>query len=103
MASWDSLSGVKNSTSNVQIPTHSVLIDRRTGMEVGPRAQVDPRDWPYGILNSSETLWRYMDLWKFEDMLAKAALYFARQDRFIDPFEGRFSGGNSTEFSPSDN
>jgi len=43
-----------------------------------------------------------MDVWKFDDMLAKSALYFARQDRFVDPFEGRFSDGNSTELSPSD-
>ncbi len=71
-------------------------------MEVGPGVPLDPGDWPYGTLHSSETLWKYMDLWKLEDMLAKSALYFSRQDRLSDPFEGRFSVGNSTEFSPSD-
>ncbi len=84
------------------IPSHRVSIDRRTGQEVGPRVPVDPADWPYGILHPAEILWRYLDSWKFEDMLAKSAIYFARQDRLKDPFEGRFSEGNSNEFSASD-
>jgi hypothetical protein len=86
-----------------QIPTHAVMIHRPTGREVGPRVPVDPHDWPYGTLAPGETLWRYLDLWKFRDMLEKSALYFARQDRFTDPFEGRFSEGNRNGPSPSDN
>jgi hypothetical protein len=71
-------------------------------MEVGPRVPVDPKDWPYKEIPRSETLWRYMDFWKFEDMLTKSALYFARQDRFSDPFEGRLSQGNAAGLSASD-
>jgi hypothetical protein len=71
-------------------------------MEAGPRTSIDPRDWPCKTLAPSEILWRYMDLWKFEDMLLKSALFFARQDRFTDPFEGRFSEGSSVGFSASD-
>lgn len=89
------VSGMRTRQARKEIPTHHVLIDRRTGQEVGPRVSIDPKDWPYRILDPAETLWRYMDLWKFEHMMAKSALYFARQDRFKDPFEGRFSEGNS--------
>jgi len=71
-------------------------------MEVGPRVPVDPKDWPYKEIPPSETLWRYMDFWKFEDMLAKSALYFARQDRFSDPFEGRLSQRDAAGMSASD-
>jgi hypothetical protein len=85
-----------------EIPTHSVVIDRRSGLEAGLRVPIDPRDWPCRTLAPSETLWRYMDLWKFEDMLLRSALFFARQDRFTDPFEGRFSDGNSAGLSTSD-
>ena len=35
-------------------------------------------------------------------MITSASLYFARQDQFLDPFEGRFSEGNSDGHSPSD-
>src|ERR1019366_1228235 len=84
------------------IPSHRVAIDRRTGKEAGPRVPVDPADWPYGTLHPAEILWRYMDSGKFEAMLAESAIYFARQDRLEDPFEGRFSEGNSNEFSASD-
>jgi hypothetical protein len=84
------------------IPTHGVLIDRRTGKEVGPRVPVNPSDWPYQLLAPSEILWRYMDIRKFRDILEKSALYFARQDRFTDPFEGRYSEGNLVGYSPTD-
>jgi hypothetical protein len=84
------------------IPTHRVLIDRRTRKEVGPRVAINPRDWPYKILPNEEILWRYMDFWKIEHMLKTSTLFFARQDLLEDPFEGRFSEGNVNQFSVSD-
>jgi len=34
------------------------------------------------------TVWRYMDLDKFESLLKNNALFFCRPDRFPDPYEG---------------
>lgn len=93
---------LKKERPKIEIPTHGVVIDRRTGMEVGPRVPVVPEDWPYRAIDLSETLWKYMDFWKFQDMLEKAALYFSRQDRFVDPFEGRFAKANEVGFSKTD-
>lgn len=86
----------------LQPPAHRVVIDRRTGQPVGPPVPIHAEDWPYGEIAPSETLWRYMDFWKFEDMLKSSALYFARPDQFEDPFEGRCSPGNATTMSASD-
>jgi hypothetical protein len=36
-------------------------------------------------------LWRYMDIAKYVSMLMSSALYFARMDKFDDPFEGSLS------------
>jgi hypothetical protein len=93
---------LKKTSAKNEIPTHGVLIDRRTGAEVGPRVPVDPRDWPYGTIEPSEILWKYMDLWKFKEMLENSALYFSRQDRFDDPFEGRFTKANATGLSTTE-
>lgn len=35
-----------------------------------------------------ETIWRYMDLPKFESFLINRALFLCRSDKFADPFEG---------------
>jgi hypothetical protein len=83
-------------------PTHRGIIDRRTGQLVGPAVPIHPEDWPYGEIPFSEALWRYMDFWKFENLMTRSALYFSRPDKFTDPFEGRFSQGNSTTMSASD-
>src|SRR5947199_9855683 len=83
-------------------PTHRVLIDRRTGQPVGPLVPICAEDWPYTAVRASQLLWRYLDFWKFEDLLRRSALYFSRPDKFIDPFEGRFSQANSTKMSVSD-
>ncbi len=63
---------------------------------------IDPEDWPYSELSPSEILWRYMEMWKFQDLLSRSALYFSRPDKFIDPFEGRLSQANATTMSASD-
>jgi len=83
-------------------PTHRAIIHRLSGKIVGLVVPIDPKDWPYGELHPSEILWRYMDIRKFEDLLARSALYFSRPDKFTDPFEGRLSAANATTMSPSD-
>jgi hypothetical protein len=37
------------------------------------------------------TVWRYMDRWKFEDLIKKEKLYLCRADRLQDKFEGTYS------------
>ena len=83
-------------------PTHRAIIDRLTGRPIGPAIPIHPDDWLYKYLRLSEQLWRYMDFWKFEDLLQTSSLYFSRPDKFVDPFEGRLSAGNSTKMSVSD-
>jgi hypothetical protein len=39
-------------------------------------------------LEKESIIWRYIDFWKYEAMLKKESLYFYRQDKFSDPFEG---------------
>ena len=39
-------------------------------------------------------LWRYMDFTKYISLLEKQALFFARADKFEDPFEGSYSKVN---------
>ena len=44
------------------------------------------------IKNTDKTIWRYMDLWKFESMLEdNGCLYFTRSDMFNDKLEGKYS------------
>ena len=44
------------------------------------------------IENQNQTIWRYMDLWKFESMLEdNGCLYFTRSDMFNDKLEGKYS------------
>lgn len=69
---------------------------------VGPIAPIFEEDYPYKEIDPSETLWRYLEFYKFENMLTSSTLYFSRPDKFADPFEGRFSPGNRTELSKSD-
>ena len=40
------------------------------------------------------SIWRYMDFTKYVHLLGTRALYFARSDRFDDPFEGSYSKHN---------
>jgi len=39
--------------------------------------------------NPDTIIWRYLDLWKFLDLLDNKQLYLARADKFEDTFEGR--------------
>ena len=39
-------------------------------------------------LDANVPIWRYMDFWKFADLLERATLWFGRADRLGDPWEG---------------
>jgi hypothetical protein len=84
------------------IPIGRAIIHRATGRIVGPIAPISAEDWPFQEVPDSEVLWKYMDLWKFEDVLRTSTLYFSRPDKFTDPFEGRFSPANADKLSKSD-
>lgn len=60
-------------------------------MPLGPLVPIYKADWPYRIPPSNQIVWRYLDLWKFEDMCANSSLYFCRCDKFAEPLEGRLS------------
>lgn len=64
---------------------------RPTGRPVGPLVPIYKEDWPYKLPQPSQTLWRYMDMWKFESMLRSSSLYFRRADKLADEGEGRLS------------
>lgn len=91
-----------SSSSGSEPPFGRAVVHRPTGRIVGPIAQIYPEDWPFRTIPDTETLWRYLDFSKFEDLLRSSSLYFARPDRFEDSFEGRFSPGNKTAQSKSD-
>lgn len=84
------------------LPSGRCLVHRPTGQIVGPIAPIYEEDWPLREIADSETLWRYMNLDKFADLLTTSTLYFARGDKFKDPFEGRLSPGNSLGSSKSE-
>ncbi|WP_340701367.1 DUF2971 domain-containing protein [Brevibacillus borstelensis] len=42
-------------------------------------------------VHDNPTVWRYMDLKKFEDLLNSKSLFFAKPSAFIDPLEGSYS------------
>ncbi len=44
--------------------------------------------------NGKQTIWKYLDFTKFVMMLEKQALFFARADSFVDPFEGAYPKTN---------
>lgn len=84
------------------MPFGRAIVNRRSGEIVGPVSPIFAEDWPYRYVNPKETLWRYMDFPKFEDLLVTSTLYFSRPDRFDDPFEGRFTEGNENGPSESE-
>lgn len=72
------------------------MVHRPTGHIVGPVVPITEKDWPFDVPEPSVGLFRYMDWWKFEDLVANRRLYFRRSDRLDDDMEGRFSEGNKT-------
>lgn len=51
--------------------------------------------------DKSETLWRYMNLSKFKNLLETSQLYFTRLDKFEDPHEGVFPARNFDPQTPT--
>jgi hypothetical protein len=51
----------------------------------------------FGLHDRNATIWRYMDLAKFESVLEKRALFFCRSDLFDDRFEGSYPRGAAVE------
>lgn len=47
-------------------------------------------------------IWKYMDLWKFLDILDSKKLYLSRADFFEDKFEGRIIAKNINKLSDDD-
>jgi hypothetical protein len=77
---------------NDMIIGERVMRKRRTGEVVQSLGPIYAEDWPYRELPADQALLRYMDLWKFEDLLRSNTLYFRRADKFEgDPLEGTIS------------
>lgn len=50
----------------------------------------------FGTPSSDTRIWRYVSLAKLVSLLHSKTLYFARSDRFNDPFEGSYPRANKT-------
>lgn len=48
--------------------------------------------------NDDLIIWRYMDLWKFLDIIDNKRLYLSRADSFDDKFEGRITNRKVRKF-----
>lgn len=73
-----------------------------TGELVTPLAPVFAEDWPSHNVHPDQSLLRYMDFWKFEDLLKSRELHFTRADKFDDPLEGTLSPKDVHGTSKSD-
>jgi hypothetical protein len=80
----------------------SFIKDRRTDQPVGLLTPVYKEDWPYDVPAPDQRIWRYVDLWKFEDMLRTSSLYFRRADKLLDVGEGRLSTEGVRGTAPSE-
>jgi hypothetical protein len=70
---------------------YRAIRNRATGELVTAPAPIYAQDFPYGGVSPQQPLLRYMDLWKFEDLLSSQSLFFCRADKFKDPLEGTIS------------
>jgi hypothetical protein len=85
-----------------EIAGWSFIKDRRTGQPVGLLTPMFKEDWPYEVPAAHERVWRYVDLWKFEDIVRTSSLYFRRADKLSDVGEGRLSAEGVRGTSPSE-
>lgn len=74
-----------------EIVGYRAFQNRVTGELMTESTAVYAEDIPYKEVHPTQPLLRYMDLWKFEDLLKTRTLYFARADKFDDPLEGTVS------------
>jgi hypothetical protein len=79
----------------------AVIRDRSTNAISQKRVPVSASAYPFLAVHPSERVWRYMAIDRFESLLKTSCIYFARGDRFEDPWESRFTGGQRG-FSESD-
>jgi hypothetical protein len=84
------------------LPFGRAIIHRATGRVMGPITPIFAEDWPFVSVSPNETLWRYLDYSKFENLVSTSTLYFSRPDRFNDPFEGRLTHTDPAIVSESD-
>ena len=63
---------------------------RATKQPAGQMTPIDKSDYPNQPADS-QIVWRYLDLFKFKDMIETATLYFRRSNMFRDPLEGTLS------------
>lgn len=70
---------------------HRCIRNRETGEIVTELTPIFAEDWPYGFVHPNQPLLRYMDFWKFQDLIESGELYFCRADKFADPLEGTIS------------
>jgi hypothetical protein len=75
-------------------PKGMVVFDRRTGKPVGPVIPIKAGESFYRLPRLDQRVWRYMDYWKFENLIKDKALYFRRSDRLEDDMEGRYAEAN---------
>lgn len=86
---------------NQDIIGERLLISSATGKVEQSLGPIYAEDWPYLELPPHQTLLRYMDLWKFEDLLESRSLYFCRADK-LEPLEGTISKEGVEQTSQSD-
>lgn len=74
-----------------RIAGYRAIKNRVTGELVTEPTPVYAEDISYQEVHPDQPLLRYMDFFKFEDMLKTQTLYFCRADKFADPLEGTVS------------
>ena len=70
---------------------YRMIQHRETGLVVTAPAPIYLQDFPVCDVALDQALCRYMDLWKFQDLMTTGELYFRRADKFDDPLEGTIS------------
>jgi hypothetical protein len=73
-----------------------------TGESKFEPAPIFEEDWPYRGVAPEQSLLRYMDFSKFEDLFITQELYFRRSDKFTDLLEGTLSAEGIHGTSASD-
>lgn len=76
--------------------------NRETGEIATELTPIFAEDWPYGLVHPNQPLLRYMDFWKFQDLMDSGELYFCRADKFPDLLEGTISKPGVHGVSASD-
>jgi len=60
---------------------------------MGPPSRIAAEDWPLFLPPRSEIVWRYLNEFKFRDLVTTSQLYLGRGDKYDDNdgMEGRDS------------